>query len=80
MELTLEIKKMPKKGDILIFNGKSFEPVDKEHYLNQQNIKIKKLEEEINENKEEFISYKGKINEKLREFHKILQTLTDKGE
>lgn len=76
MKVILEIKDNPQNGDILIFNGKEWQ-------CKNQDIVIKKLREKINllekENvilKNEFEHLKMSVNDKLKDYHNILQVLT----
>ena len=47
-KLVLELKNMPKKGDIMIFDGDNFKCVSKESFLSELNSKINNLDTHIN--------------------------------
>ena len=72
-------------GDLLIYNerAKSFELTTKERYLRTHTNEIqaikKSCEQNIAEIKKSLETFKNGINDKLKNYHEILQNLT-KGE
>ena len=75
MKIVLELKNTPNKNDILVYNGSEWECISTNQYLS----KIVVLEQEQKELKEKYENdiqtLKEKINEKLEQYHKILQLL-----
>lgn len=87
MKITIELKNEPKKGDIIYFNGTEFECISKNSLLVDINKSILSINNELKElnakfsdlklNTEHNISaFKIAVNEKLKTYHNILQTLT----
>lgn len=72
-------------GDLLIYNerAKSFELTTKERYLRTHTNEIQAIKESCEQNIEEIKksleTFKNGINDKLKNYHEILQNLT-KGE
>lgn len=78
--IILDIKNMPKKDDVLIFNGTEFECKNKS-ILTQDFVK--EMEKQLNNFSKEIADMKSKlelaiseINEKLKSYHNILQVIT----
>lgn len=72
-------------GDLLVYNerAKSFELTTKERYLRAHTNEIQAIkqscEQNIEEIKKSLETFKNGINDKLKNYHEILQNLT-KGE
>lgn len=79
MKLVLDLKNEPTEDDVLIFDGKQWKCIKKAQLLNDMPLLKKEVNDFKEETKESLESFKKQINEKLSEYHKILQTLT-KGE
>lgn len=80
MRIILEIKDKPNENDLIIFKNKEWVLISKESLLNPlvlENIALKKELEEYKES----VSLKIKaIDNKLKEYHDILQVLTKEEE
>ena len=87
MKIMIELKNEPKKGDIIYFNGTEFEYVSKNLLLVDIRKAIMSITDELNELNEKFAelklhtdynisALKTAVNEKLKTYHNILQTLT----
>ena len=87
MKIMIELKNEPKKGDIIYFNGTEFECVSKNLLLVDIRKAIMYITDELNELNEKFAelklhtdynisALKTAVNEKLKTYHNILQTLT----
>lgn len=66
MKLVLELKNKPKKGDVLVFDGKNFECVSSESFLRGLNSELRLLKnrviiltDDVNGLKEEIKILKG---------------------
>lgn len=79
MKLVLEIKNEPQKNDILLYNGSGWESISKNLFMKEYNKQLADLQAENERLSKELNSFKKGVNEKLREYHDILQQLT-KGE
>ena len=80
MKIVLEIANKPKKNDLLIFNGKEWEAINKDLLLKHLSDKI---EETSKSNKEANLEInrsievlKRQIDMKLESYHNILQNIT----
>lgn len=76
MKIVLDVKNTPIKNDLLIFNGKEWECVSKDKVLDLLRNEVKDLQKEVLELKQENDKFKLAVNEKLKEYHNILQLLT----
>ena len=87
MKIMIELKNEPKKGDIIYFNGTELECVSKNLLLVDIRKSILSITDELNELNEKFAelklhtdynisALKTAVNEKLKTYHNILQTLT----
>ena len=87
MKIMIELKNEPKKGDIIYFNSTEFECVSKNLLLVDIRKSILSITDELNELNEKFAelklhtdynisALKTAVNEKLKTYHNILQTLT----
>ena len=87
MKIMIELKNEPKKGDIIYFNGTEVECVSKNLLLVDIRKSILSITDELNELNEKFAelklhtdynisALKTAVNEKLKTYHNILQTLT----
>ncbi len=79
MKVVLEIKNEPQKNDILLYNGSGWESISKNLFMKEYNKKLADLQAENERLSKELNNFKKGVNEKLREYHDILQQLT-KGE
>lgn len=69
MKIVVDIKGELHENDMLIFKNGSFVPMQKDELL-------AKLNKEIFDLKNEMTNLKLGVNEKLKDYHNILQTLT----
>lgn len=77
MKVVIDIKGELKNGDLLILGENGvFKPISKNILLKDSNAKIKELQANFKELKNDFNNLKLGVNEKLAEYHKILQLLT----
>ena len=87
MKIMIELKNEPKKGDIIYFNGTECECVSKSLLFVDIRKSILSITDELNELNEKFAelklhtdynisALKTAVNEKLKTYHNILQTLT----
>ena len=87
MKIMIELKNEPKKGDIIYFTGTEFECVSKNLLLVDIRKSILSITDELNKLSEKFAELKLRtddnisalktaVNEKLKTYHNILQTLT----
>lgn len=76
MKLVLELKNEPLKNDILLYNGSGWECVSKNLFMKEYNKKLADLESKNDELEKELKEFKKQVNQKLREYHNILQQLT----
>lgn len=76
MKIIVDIKGDLRENDILIYDGQQFKPVSKNSFLfktKQENIR---LDTELKKLKNDFVIFKANVNDKLKNYHNILQTLT----
>ena len=76
MKIVVDIKGKLKKDDIIIFDGESFKPIAKNEFLYQLSAQIKELCEDNKKLRDEIDAFKKGVNDKLKDYHNILQTLT----
>ena len=77
MKVVLDVKGELKNGDLLILGENNvLKPISKNILLKDLNTKYKELQGKYNELKNDFNNLKLGVNEKLAEYHKILQLLT----
>lgn len=79
MKLVLELKNEPLKNDILLYNGSGWECISKNLFMKEYNKKIADLQADNEALRKELNDFKKGANQKLKEYHDILQQLT-KGE
>lgn len=75
-KIIVDIKGELKNDDILIYDGKNFKPCNKNSFLYDIYAQNMKLKGEIKNLKDEINAFKLGVNEKLKNYHDILQTLT----
>lgn len=73
MKLILEIKTIPNKDDVLIYDGKQWKPISQRLILLETNKKVKELSDELSQ-------LKSDVNAKLKDFHEVLQLVSQKEE
>ena len=73
MKVILDIKGNPKAGDLLVFDGSQWRVTTKENLFLEQNKKNEELEQNI-------VQFKADVNQKLKDFHEVLQLLSKKEE
>lgn len=76
-KIVLELKNEPTKNDIICYNGNEWVCVSKNQFLSQVERNKNKLEELENKLDQELTEIKTRINEKLKEYHDVLQLLTN---
>lgn len=75
-KIVIDIKGELKNGDILIFEGEQLKPLNKNILLKELNLKVKELDANYKTLSNEFDKLKLAVNEKLKNYHDILQLLT----
>ena len=75
-KILLELKNEPTKNDIICYNGSEWECISKNQFLYQVELNKKKLEELDTKLDQELNDLKEKVNQKLKEYHDVLQLLT----
>lgn len=74
MKIILDIKtEHLKESDIVYFDGKNWINKSKKSFLLEHAKKIEALEKENEEIKASFEALKSSVNEKLKQYHDILQ-------
>lgn len=80
MKIVLEIANEPKKGDLLLFNGKEWEAINKDLLLKHLSDKTEEVDksnkQECLELKRSIEVLKRQIDMKLESYHNILQNIT----
>ena len=76
MKIVLDIKGTPIKNSMLIYNGKEWETITKEQVVNE----VYELQTQIADLRFEYDNLKKAINEKLKDYHEILQMITKEEE
>ena len=76
MKIVVDIKGELKKDDIIVFDGENFKPIAKDDFLCKLSAQNKELCEEIKNLRTEIDAFKLGVNNKLKDYHNILQTLT----
>ena len=76
MKIVLDIKGTPIKNSMLIYNGKEWETITKEQVVNE----VFELQTQIADLRFEYDNLKKAINEKLKDYHEILQMITKEEE
>ena len=76
MKIVVDIKGKLQKDDILIYDGENFKPINKNEFLCKLFTQITELCEDNEKLRQEVDAFKLGVNSKLKDYHKILQTLT----
>lgn len=76
MKIVVDIKGELKKDDIIVFDGENFKPVAKDEFLCKLSAQNADLCKEIEKLRIEIDAFKLGVNNKLKDYHNILQTLT----
>ena len=76
MKIVVDIKGELKKDDILIFDGEALKPVNKNSFLCEIFTQNQELREDNEKLRNEIETFKLGVNQKLKDYHNILQTLT----
>lgn len=71
----VEINENVLKDDLLTFNGEKIEGISKHKLLEE----VESLKEELKKTKKELTDFKKLVNNKLKEYHKVLQLLSKGG-
>ncbi len=79
MKIVLELQNEPQKNDVLLFDGKKWVCISKNLFLKEYNKQLADLQTENETLRKDLNEFKKGANQKLREYHNILQQLT-KGE
>lgn len=75
-KIVLELKNEPNKNDIICYNGSEWVCISTNQFLYQVELNKKKLEELDTKLDQELANLKEQINQKLKEYHDVLQLLT----
>ena len=76
MKAVFDVKNRPKENDLLIYDGTQFKTISKDSLLFELKSENEKLKNEIVKLKNDIDIFKLGVNEKLKDYHNILQTLT----
>ena len=77
MQVVINIKGDLHDGDILVYkDGQFFKPTNKNDFLFNIQKQLTELKLENEKLRDEYVILKCGVNEKLENYHKILQTLT----
>lgn len=76
MKIVVDIKGKLKKNDILIYDGDNFIPANKDFILFDLQQEIARLKDYNDKLKNEINAFKEGVNDKLKDYHNILQQLT----
>lgn len=76
MKIVLELKNEPQKNDILCYNGSEWECISKNQFLYQVEKNKQELEKLNEDLRYEIQNLKDKLNEKLKDYHDVIQLLT----
>ena len=74
--LNVEFNKKLKNGDILVYQDGKFINLPKNEYLDVLIRENNQLKREMQLLKNDIEEFKNKVNDKLKEYHNILQLLT----
>lgn len=72
MKIVIDVNGNPKKDDLLIYNGTSYDVISKASLLKDTNSAVKSIAIDLEK-------FKSEVNNKLKDYHEVLQMLT-KGE
>ena len=75
-KIVIELKNEPQKSDIICYNGSEWECISKNQFLYQVELNKREIENKYNELKRELDDLKEKVNEKLKDYHDVIQLLT----
>ena len=75
-KIVIELKNEPQKSDIICYNGSEWECVSRNQFLNQVELNKREIEKRYNELKSELADLKEKVNQKLKDYHDVIQLLT----
>lgn len=70
-KLIMEVRNVPRENDILVFDGKAWKPISKKLFLAEHEKEMEAIRNEIAKLKQD-------VNEKLKDFHDILQLVSEK--
>ena len=76
MKIVVDIKGELKKDDILIYDGSNLKPINKNILLKETNVRYKELQGKYDKLCKDYDLLKLAVNEKLKNYHDILQLLT----
>lgn len=76
MKIVVDIKGKLKKNDILIYDGDNFIPANKDFILFDLQQEIARLKNHNDKLRNEINAFKEGVNDKLKDYHNILQRLT----
>lgn len=75
-KIVIDIKNAPQKNDVLVYNGIEWEAIPKNKFLFEEHKQIASEQKSLEELKKDIDSTKRQVNQKLKEYHDILKTLT----
>lgn len=76
MKVIVDIKGKLKKNDILIYDGEQFKPVNRDEFLFKTKKELEETKNEFELLKKDIDTFKTGVNDKLKDYHNILQNLT----
>lgn len=74
-KIVIELKNEPQKSDIICYNGSEWECISKNQFLHQVELNKQEIEKNYNELKNELAVLKEKLNQKLKDYHDVIQLL-----
>ena len=75
MEVVLKLKGEPKEDDLILFIDGEWKIVSKKVFLQQEKEEIKNTNKRIDDLQDQLQKALGNINEKLKDYHNILQVI-----
>lgn len=75
MEVVLKLKGEPKEDDLILFIDGEWKIVSKKVFLDELKEEIKNTNKRIDDLQDQLQKALGNINEKLKDYHNILQVI-----
>lgn len=75
MEVVLKLKGEPKEDDLILFIDGEWKIVSKKVFLQQVKEELKNTNKRIDDLQDQLQKALGNINEKLKDYHNILQVI-----
>lgn len=76
LALNVNLKGELKNGDIFVYRDGALVNIRKDQYFAEMNKKVYDAEQKVLALKQELEDFKNGVNEKLKQYHDILQVLT----